>query len=322
MALAEIEAYILDHPTDPLKAPDQKITIPGPAVDAPVVAKDAPGTTTGGEATTIPETPPAKVAPDPKVVADNARFAALARHERKIREREARLKAREAEIEGSLSSVVPEVERFMALKERAKTAPLDVIKEAFGLEYSQLTDAQMNGGKSPDLALEAVKDEIAAMKAENRRQQEAVKAERVQMLKQEQASTIQEWQGDVLAEVQADKSMTWTNKMNQQNLVPSLIQEHFRQTKRIMSVPEASRLVEDWVLNQVKTTAAAYQQSDKAAVSEAPKASTASSPGNGAKSLSNTMGVTSRPQPTNRRLSEQELMKEALAQLESLKPKP
>ncbi len=210
MALAEIEAYILDHPTDPLKAPDQKITIPGPAVDAPVVAKDAPGTTTGG-----------KVAPDPKVVADNARFAALARHERKIREREARLKAREAEIEGSLSSVVPEVERFMALKERAKTAPLDVIKEAFGLEYSQLTDAQMNGGKSPDLALEAVKDEIAAMKAENRRQQEAVKAERVQMLKQEQASTIQEWQGDVLAEVQADKSMTWTNKMNQQNLVPS-----------------------------------------------------------------------------------------------------
>jgi len=116
--------------------------------------------------------------------------------------------------------------------------------------------------------------------------------------------------------------MTWTNKMNQQNLVPSLIQEHFRQTKRIMSVPEASRLVEDWVLNQVKTTAEAYQQVPKEAAPVVPKTTTASSPGNGAKSLSNTMGVTSRPQPTNRRLSEQELMKEALAQLESLKPKP
>src|SRR5258708_36755896 len=97
MALAEIEKYILEHPTDPLKAPDQKIVVHGPAVDAPVVAKDAPGTTVGEGATTSIETPPAKVAPDPKVVADNARFAALARHERKIREGEPRLKAREQE---------------------------------------------------------------------------------------------------------------------------------------------------------------------------------------------------------------------------------
>jgi len=335
MPVTNIEAQLLDQalkamPASKIEAPTVTATAVTPTAEKPAGPEvktvtfdpkvglqvdaskaDAPAVETK------PAEEPAKPVEESKKPepSDSKRFVALAKQERRIREREARLKAREAEIENQLREVAPEIEKFQSLKARAKTEPLTAIQEAFGINYDQITEAKISGGTTPDLQIKAVKDELEALKAEQRKAEaNRIKADRASLQRQER-ETVESFYKDAIDEVAASNEYKYTNKYKQQGLVPQLIQEHYRQTKRIMSVAEAGKIVEDYVQGELKAAAEEFQKEAKAP--ESKPAATASNPRDGANSLSNGMTTSTRP-PSQRPMSEAELMKQAIAELDKV----
>lgn len=170
------------------------------------------------------------------------RFAALARKEAEVFRKAQAVRQQQAEI----ARQAEEIRAYQAAKQQAKLNPLDALKQ-LGLTYEELTEYVLNDNKpTPTAEMAALKQEIESFKRqteeERRREMEARQAAEV-----EQQQQIVEAFRDEVREYVSQHTETYelTSLYGGANLVHEVIEEHFRQTGKLMGIPDAAKLVEE-----------------------------------------------------------------------------
>lgn len=256
----------------------------------------------------------------------SAKFSALAKKEKAIIKLQQDIKTKEADIaakEAALAEREAKSKQADALWETDIFAAL----EARGYTYQKLTDMILSGKSAPEKAPE---DPITVAK-------KMTEDLRNEFLAKEKAAT------DAAAKAKADKEAadakaleeaynayreeiaTYINTNNkeykltklyaQEEMVVETVKEYYEKHKRVLSVKEASDLVENYLRDEVKKAREALEEGEpkiqttkkEAALPEEAKAVT--------KTLSNNLTPTTSPQ--TKAATEAERMKRALARLNS-----
>jgi hypothetical protein len=199
---------------------------------------------------------PVKQAPKP---IGSDRFAALAKKERAIQKQLAEIKAKEAQVK-----------QFETLKASATTNPLEALK-ALGLSYEQITQFLLNGSKpTPELEVAQVKSEVERLRQEQIVRDTQTKLAAQQAAEREYQQTLEDFNSEVRGYVQSNKdTYELTNMYQGEEIVLSTIEQHFANTKRIMSIKEAADLVEAYFEEQIQ----AAQKTKKFQAKQTPKVS-------------------------------------------------
>lgn len=234
------------------------------ALEGPITAVKAPTSVPEG----VPPTPTPQEGPktlqeavkpvkreEPKPGVD--RFAALAKKERAIQKREAEIKAQLAKVEA-----------YEQAQKQAAQNPLKYL-ESLGLSYEQITQFMLNGQKpTPELELQSVKQQIEQMKQEQVAKEEAAKKAQEAQAKAEYQRTLSEFSQEVSDFVKQNADTYELTAMYQgESIIQATIEQYYNQTKKIMSIKDASDLVEKYFEDQVT----AAQKAKKFQAKQTPK---------------------------------------------------
>lgn len=167
-----------------------------------------------------------------------------------LAKREKALQKQREEIQKSkldIDSKYEEINKFKSLKEQAKTNPLKFLEEA-GLTYEELTNFILNGNKptaemetsSIKSEMQKLRDEIAQREQERENSAKAMDEKRAQ----EAISNFKENITGFLTGKPDDFEL-YNNYPESVDLIYDVIEAHFEQTEKVMSMEEAAKLVED-----------------------------------------------------------------------------
>lgn len=167
-----------------------------------------------------------------------------------LAKREKALQKQREEIQKSkleVDSKYEEINKFKSLKEQAKTNPLKFLEEA-GLTYEELTNFILNGNKptaemetsSIKSEMQKLRDEIAQREQERENSAKAMDEKRAQ----EAISNFKENITGFLTGKPDDFELC-NNYPESVDLIYDVIEAHFAQTEKVMSMEEAAKLVED-----------------------------------------------------------------------------
>lgn len=224
--------------------------------EAPIIDSKAPSSPVQG----VTSTPPPKEGPKtlqeaitpvktdkPQIGAD--RFAALAKKERSLQKQAADIKAREAKVK-----------EWDSLRSQVAANPVKAM-EALGITYDQLTQFLLNGQQpTADLQMKQVRDEVEALKKQQVEEKRRVQEQAKRQAEQEYQQTIQDFSSEIKDFVVTNKdNYELTNMYQGDAIVYATIEQHFANTKKIMSIKEAADLVEGYFEEQVR----AAQQTKK-----------------------------------------------------------
>jgi hypothetical protein len=170
------------------------------------------------------------------------RFAALARKEAEVFRKAQAVRQQQAEI----ARQAEEIRAYQVAKQQAKLNPLDALKQ-LGLTYEELTEYVLNDNKpTPTAEMAVLKQEIESFKRqteeERRREMESRRAAEVE----QQQQIVEAFREEVRDYVsQHTETYELTSLYDGANLVHEVIEEHFRQSGKLMGIPEAAKLVEE-----------------------------------------------------------------------------
>jgi hypothetical protein len=184
----------------------------------------------------------------------------LLRKQQAVRQQQAQL-ARQAE----------ELRAFEQAKKQALLNPLDAIKQ-LGLTYEQITEFVLNDNKpTPNAEVMSVRQELEEFKRAQREEQEKLLEQTREMQTREQQAIIESFREEVGEYVsQHVETYELTNLYGGANLVSDVIEEHFKQSGKLLTIPEAAKLVEE----HYEDLARKAQQTKKFAVTQQKVAST------------------------------------------------
>ena len=181
------------------------------------------------------------------------RFAALARKEAEVYRRAQAVKQQQAEFvrqmeaqRAEMMRQAEEIKAYQSAKQAAALNPLDALKQ-LGLTYEQITEYVLNDNKpTPTAEVQSVRQELEAFKKQAREEQEKlVRAQRDQIAR-EQQQIVENFREEVSEYVsQHSDAYELTNLYGGASLVFDVINEHFNQTQKLLSIPEAAKLVEE-----------------------------------------------------------------------------
>lgn len=248
------------------------VPVPAPTAPAETGAVAPAALEVAPEPAKSPETAPAEEK------REAARYAALVRKERLVREKQqalaAEAKAKEsalAEREAKLAHMQEQIATYEKARGGAKLNPLAAL-EALGLTYEDVTSFVLADNKpTPDLQVKAVRDEIEALKrqqieAAKRAEEEraaSIEAEKTRLLSEQQAA-IEQFHAETAEYVTAHADdYELVNLHEAHGLVVEVIEQHFAQTKRILSAKEAADLVEKHLEEQVEKAISTKRLSEK-----------------------------------------------------------
>lgn len=254
---------------------------------------------------------------------ESSRFAAIAKREREIQRREAEIKAREAEIQakGTPTSIDD-------IRRQFSSNPLKAL-EALGFSYDDLTNQVLNDKEpTPELESKSVRQEFEEFKRQLAEKEEKARQDQETNLKKQHEQALADFTGEVNQFILTNSEKYELIAYNEATpLVLAVIEQHFQQTKekdptqpRILSIAEASDLVESYLESQTDRLLATKKISAKIGsktTAEAPKAKSAepqfSQPS--AKTLTNSLTSSAVPSslPAN---TERDRMARAMAALE------
>lgn len=241
------------------------------SIESAMAALSTPAEASPSQSTSVPPTPTPKEGPSslqealkparreeasPKPPGAD-RFAVLAKQERALRQREQAVKA----------AAVKQAEWEKARAEATQN-PLKAL-EALGLSYEQITQFMLNGSKpTPELELQGVKQEIAAFRKEQEDKAIALKVEQESKAKAEYQATLSGFNQEVTDFIKSNADTYELTAMYQgESIIAATIEQHFANTKKILSIKEASELVEKYFEEQVQ----AAQKSKKFQAKQQPK---------------------------------------------------
>lgn len=210
---------------------------------------------TGTVGTDVPQAAPQpEVAPvQPEVAVPEAlpeqerpradRFAVLARKEAELHRQRQAIRQQQAE----LARQADEIRAFQEAKRGAVTNPIEALR-ALGLSYDDVTKYVLNENQpTPDLEIKSLRQELEEFKQQARQEQEQTREQQKIAMQREQAAIIEQFRAEV-ADYVREHAETYelTNLYNGAHLVSGVIEEHFEQTKKLLSNAEAAKLVEEY----------------------------------------------------------------------------
>jgi hypothetical protein len=179
-------------------------------------------------------TPP-EPAPDPF----SRRFAQLAREQKKLRQERDEMKRVQQELDARKGTV----SSFDDLQRLARENPYEVMQK-LGLDYEALSRQVLQDGEiTPEQKMagemKRLRDEI-----------ESMKAERAELVKQEEAKKYQDTYGRFVDEIKSFVDNTsefdFVKANNAYHVVAEVMQEHYNSTQEVMSYDDAAKMVEDY----------------------------------------------------------------------------
>ena len=179
-------------------------------------------------------TPP-EPAPDPF----SRRFAQLAREQKKLRQERDEMKRVQQELDARKSTV----SSYDDLQKLARENPYEVMQK-LGLDYEALSRQVLQDGEiTPEQKMagemKRLRDEINAMKAE-----------RAELVKQEEAKKYQDTYSTFVDEIKSFVENTsefdFVKANNAYHVVAEVMQEHYNSTQEVMSYDDAAKMVEDY----------------------------------------------------------------------------
>ena len=183
-------------------------------------------------------------------------FAQLARQEKALRQKaqqqEQALKAREAALaqrEAALQAKpeAPDLSKYIP-KDRFLQDPISVLEEN-GLDYDQLTQRYVTRAPvdpSVTRAMQAMQDEIRELKAQTAKASEQL----TESQKQAYASAVKQIRNDVVSLVNQDPAFETIKQTKSIDDVVELIEETYKQDGIVLSVDEAAKQVEDYLVEE------------------------------------------------------------------------
>ena len=181
-------------------------------------------------------------------------FAQLARQEKALRQKamqqDQALKAREAALaqrEAQLQAQAPDLSKYIP-KDRFLQDPISVIEEN-GMNYDELTQRYVTRqptDPSVTRAMQAMQDEIKELKAANAKVYES----QTEAQKQAYAGAIKQIKNDTINLVKSDPQFETIKQTNSIDDVVELIEETYKQDGIVLSVDEAARQVEDYLVEE------------------------------------------------------------------------
>lgn len=170
------------------------------------------------------------------------KFAVLARKEAELYRRQQAVKHQQAE----LARQAEEIRAFQDMKRNARLNPVDALKQ-LGLTYEEITEYLMNDNKpTPQAEVLSVKQELEEFKRQQQAEQKRILEEQRAAAEAEQQAIVEQFHEEVSDYVtQHADTYELTALYGGANLVWQVIEENFKQTQKLMSIPEAAKLVEE-----------------------------------------------------------------------------
>lgn len=170
------------------------------------------------------------------------RFAMLARKEQDLYRKQQAVKQQQQ----MLAQQAEQLRAFEQAKKQAVLNPLDALKQ-LGLTYEQITEYVLNDNRpTPNAEVQSVRQELEEFKRQAREDQERVLEQQREMQTREQHQIIEHFRSEVNEYVeQHTENYELTNLYGGAHLVSEVIEEHFRQTQKLLTIPEAAKLVEE-----------------------------------------------------------------------------
>lgn len=221
----------------------------------PPKAAESLDNTTPTEETTTPEAPKLEAKSDKEIEAEK-KFAEIARQERilraKVQKQDTELKARQASLDAqqaALEKRSQELEQGYISKDKFKLDPISALTDA-ELTYDELTQrilTQQPRDPRVDAEIKALRDELKAVRSSN---EEAQKAAKTQQSEQYQAA-VRQIERDAQALVKSNPDVyEAVDKTGSIKDVVELIERTYREDGRLLSVEEAAKEVEDYLIEE------------------------------------------------------------------------
>lgn len=177
------------------------------------------------------------------------RFASLARKERAIVQERLAIKQKSTELDQQFAAI----QNFEKFASQAKQDPMAVLNY-MGITYEQLTDFVLNGKKpTADMQVQALNERITQMQQQSETEKRQALLNQRKALMAEANNTLSEYVSEVKDHVasQPDK-YELINTNDATNLVLEVIEQNYKQNKKLLSIDEASEMVEKFLESQVE----------------------------------------------------------------------
>ena len=177
--------------------------------------------------------------PEPTPDPFSRRFAQLAREQKKLRQERDEMKRVQQDLDARKSTV----SSYDDLQKLARENPYEVMQK-LGLDYEALSRQVLQDGEiTPEQKMagemKRLRDEINSMKAE-----------RAELVKQEEAKKYQDTYSTFVDEIKSFVENTsefdFVKANNAYHVVAEVMQEHYNSTQEVMSYDDAAKMVEDY----------------------------------------------------------------------------
>ncbi len=222
-------------------------------------------------ATATPE-PATVVTPDHKAPQDDQAsraFQVLAKKEKQMLMRHREFKQREAEMLKREEII----KRHEQLEAEGKKNPMAIL-QALGWDYDKLTQHQLNGGQmTPEMIAQAATEKVNELERRLQEDEQRRTQEQLDAAKAAQAEVTQGFKEEITDFISANADeYEYIQHFGMEDLVYETIQENFVKTKKIMSIEDASKLVEKFLEEEeVEKLTKAKKFQKKFASTEAPE---------------------------------------------------
>lgn len=284
------------------------------AIGGPVPEQPTPQQVLAGATPDAAPTPEPVATPEPPVTRERTsdKFAALARKEAEVFRKAQAVRAQQAE----LARQAEEIRAFQEAKKQAVLNPLEALKQ-LGLTYDQITEYIVNDNKpTPSAEVMTLKQELEEFKRQQREEQDKIQRSQRERVEAEQKQIIEDFHEEVSTYIK-DHADTYelTSLYDGANLVVGVIEEHFKQTGKLMNTAEAARLVEEHYEDLARKTLATKKFAATQQKATPPQAQTAAPVPRMGPTLSNDLGATGAAAPKQAR-TDADRIAAALARLE------
>ena len=190
----------------------------------------------------------------------NKKFAALSRREKEIREREQIYDRKLQELQEKIELLQnpkepePEKEPELPLEYRLKRDPLNTLKE-MGLDYNTLAELALNDGKlTTDMQMQLMREEIKKEMEEKYGALESKLTEKeIAEAKAREEREINNFKMEISNVIEKDpEKFELIRANNEIDTVFQVIEEHYKETNRILDIEEAANAVESHLLEEAQ----------------------------------------------------------------------
>lgn len=258
----------------------------------------------------ISQTPANNAIVDKKPDEMASKFAALAKKERQARQLVQQSRSRADELARREAAIA---KREQEWESEFRNSPLEALKKR-NLTYQDLTNAALNDGKfQPETEIKRVQDEIQRFRKETEEKEKRTLAAQTQAQRAAESEAVNAFKSRISEHVDKNgDKLELTKLYNGEDLVFQTVEEYYNRTQKILSVEEASDLVEQYLEAELERTSKESKKFQSKYLAQ--KSQEARSNSRSDVTLSNNLNTSAAPTLLSQK-TEEDRLKRALAAL-------